>query len=111
MEALGRDFDGIGFGDFTAKLDERVGYVAIKPSANAEGVEPNSETIRDGRYKLVRPLYLYFAGSPQGSLRMFAEWVLSPDGQLVVDSVGYFPLSSTERESSRGTLKQAKTVD
>jgi phosphate transport system substrate-binding protein len=111
MEAVASDPNGIGFGDITAKIDAHVRYIGIKPSANAEGITPSGDSIRDGRYKLVRPLYLYFAGTPKGDLRLFAEWVLSPEGQLVVESVGYFPLSSTERETSREALKQGKTAD
>ena len=44
------------------------------------------------------------ADQPQGELMRFAEWVLSPEGQLVVEAVGYFPLSSAEREVGREAL-------
>ena len=62
------------------------------------------------KYMLVRPLYFYFAGKPQGELLKFAEWVLSPEGQLVVDSVGYFPLSSAEREASHFRCRRSRSA-
>jgi ABC-type phosphate transport system substrate-binding protein len=57
---------------------------------------------------LVRPLYFYFAGPPNGEILRFADWVLSPEGQLVVESVGYFPLKGAEREAGRQALSEAR---
>jgi len=104
LAAVSRDPNGLGFGTVDPRLDARVRFLAIKPSASAEGVPPTGDAVRDKRYKLIRPLYFYFAGPPQGEVLHFAEWVLSPEGQLVVEAVDYYPLSSAEREVGRHAL-------
>lgn len=109
LAAVSHDVNGIGYGSVDLRLDPRVRFLAIKPSASAEAVSPTGDAIRDKRYKLVRPLYYYFAGQPKGEVLRFAEWVLSPEGQLVVESVDYYPLSSAERETGRQILSGQKT--
>jgi phosphate transport system substrate-binding protein len=81
--------------------DAHTRFLGIKASASGAAIGPTGDAIRSKQYTLVRPLYFYFAGKPQGDLMRFAEWTLSPEGQLVVEAVGYFPLSSTEREAGR----------
>jgi ABC-type phosphate transport system substrate-binding protein len=34
---------------------------------------------------------VYAAGEPQGQLKQFVDWILSPDGQRVVLDLGYVP--------------------
>jgi phosphate transport system substrate-binding protein len=109
LSAISHDLNGIGYGTIESRSDSHVRFLAIKPSSTGEGVSPTGEAIRAKRYKLIRPLYFYFAGPPKGETLRFAEWVLSPEGQLVVEGVDYFPLSSAERESARQSLSGPKT--
>jgi phosphate transport system substrate-binding protein len=104
FSALGHDPNGIGFCTLDPRFDSKIAPLAIKPSASAEAVLPTAESIRAKKYKLVRPLYFYFAGMPSGDLLHFAQWVLSPEGQLVVEAVGYYPLGSVEREEGKEIL-------
>lgn len=102
--ALNRNPNGVAFGSVEMRPDAQVRFLGIKASASDKGIEPTGDAVRAKKYMLVRPLYFYFAGKPQGNVMRFAEWVLSPEGQLVVESVGYFPLSSAEREAGREAL-------
>ena len=104
--ALSKDPNGVGFGSVEMRADAHVRFLGIKASASDAAIAPTGDAIRAKKYMLVRPLYFYFAGRPQGELLHFAEWVLSPEGQLVVEAVGYFPLSSAERETGREKLKK-----
>lgn len=106
ITAVSRDANGIGFRDVEGSLDPKVTYVAIKQSAKADGIAPTEVAIRKKRYKLTRPLYFYFATPPKGNLLRFAYWTLSPEGQLVVESVGYYPLTSGEREAGKQILEK-----
>jgi phosphate transport system substrate-binding protein len=106
LAAVGHDVDAVGFGSVERSPDAHVRFLAIKPSASAEAIAPTGDSIRANRYKLVRPLYFYFAGPPKGELLRFAEWVLSPEGQLVVESVGYYPLGPAEREAGHRLLTE-----
>lgn len=108
LGAVGKDVNGIGFGNVDMRGDSHVRYLAVKASANGEGVAPTGDAIRAGRYKLVRPLYFYFAGLPKAELLRFAQWTISSEGQLVVEAVGYFPLSSVEREEARRIVSGEK---
>ena len=104
LSALSRDSNGIAYGNVVLQPDAKVRFLGIKASASGDAIAPTGDAIRSKRYKLVRPLFFYFPGAPQGELLRFAQWVLSPEGQLVVESVGYFPLSSTEREEGLKVL-------
>lgn len=107
LTAVSHDVNGVGFGSVEGTPDPKVRFLAIKASATTEGVAPTGEAIRAKRYKLIRPLYFYFAGAPKGDLLRFAEWILSAEGQLVVESVGYYPLAPTEREAGKTALQGA----
>lgn len=64
------------------------------------GVEPTKETIRDGSYPISESFYAVTAGPigeapPQQSNRdmaAFLEWIVSPQGQELVEKTGYVPL-------------------
>jgi len=49
-----------------------------------EGAYPTPETVRNGVYHLIRPLYLVTRGEPSGEVRTFIEFVLGPAGQAIV---------------------------
>jgi len=104
VAAVSHDVNGIGFGNVETRTETSVRFLAIQPSSSGEGIAPTGEAIRANRYKLVRPLYFYFAGPPKDELFRFAEWVLSQEGQLVVESVAYYPLNAAEREAGRQAL-------
>jgi len=57
-----------------------------------EGVEPSMDNVRNGTYPIARYLYLYTVQPPRGLIKHFVDWVLSEDGQGVVQEVGYVPL-------------------
>jgi len=104
LSALSKDANGVGFGSVEMRPDAHVRFLGIKASASDTAIAPTGDAIRAKKYMLVRPLYFYFAGKPHEEMMRFAEWVLSPEGQLVVEAVGFFPLSSTEREAGREAL-------
>ncbi|BAL80725.1 PstS family phosphate ABC transporter substrate-binding protein [Caldisericum exile] len=67
-----------------------LGYVdsSVKPVAY-EGVMPSKENAINKTYKLSRHLYMYTNGQPQGEVKNFIDFVLSPEGQDIVESVGF----------------------
>ena len=75
-----------------------IGYVGLgylRPTVKVlkvGGVFPSEETVRNGTYPLVRPLYIYTRGEPQGALREFLEFLLGPQGQRVVREQGFIPI-------------------
>ena len=49
-----------------------------------EGLLPTQENLAAQSYPLTRPLYLVTRGEPQGQVRQFIDFVLSPQGQGIV---------------------------
>lgn len=57
----------------------RVRVVAV------EGQLPTASNLRDQSYTLTQPLFLISRGEPQGQVRLFIDFVLSPTGQAIVE--------------------------
>jgi phosphate transport system substrate-binding protein len=55
-------------------------------------VEGSLENAQSGKYGLARELYFYLFPGKNGAADQFATWVLTDDGQSVVENVGYYPL-------------------
>jgi phosphate transport system substrate-binding protein len=55
-------------------------------------VEPEKPTVRDGRYKLRRPLLLLSKKASNPTVETLVAFALSPDGQKILDIEGYTPL-------------------
>ena len=53
-------------------------------SLPVDGVHPTPDDIRAGTYLLARPLLLVSKTAPQGALKQFFEFMLSPEGQKLV---------------------------
>jgi phosphate transport system substrate-binding protein len=99
--AVARDRNGIGYGTVNLGLNPNVLFVAIKASSSGAAVSPTTEHVREHRYPLTRPLYYIFAGQPSGEVQRFGEWVLSAQGQLVVEAAEFWPLGSADREQGK----------
>jgi phosphate transport system substrate-binding protein len=79
-------YDGLGY----VTPDQKV--VAVAPAEGAAYVLPRVESVKDGSYPIARPLYIYTAGQPQGAIAAYLDWILSPEGQAIVQSQGFVPL-------------------
>jgi phosphate transport system substrate-binding protein len=49
-----------------------------------DGIEPMPDNIQSGAYLISRPLNLATIGPPAGAVKVFVEFMLSPDGQALV---------------------------
>ncbi len=68
---------GLGYVDSTVKT------VAF------DGVLPSKENVLNGTYEISRPLLMYTDGVPKGVVKEFIDFVMSPEGQKIVEEVGY----------------------
>ena len=64
---------------------------AIKADDEAPAVVPSEQTAADGSYPIARPLFMYTAGQPEGAIKKYLEWVLSDEGQCIIQRKGYAP--------------------
>ena len=56
------------------------------------GVEPTVETIRSGEYPITNEFYAVTAGSDNPHVEAFLEWILSEEGQEIIEKTGYVPV-------------------
>ncbi|WP_447977418.1 substrate-binding domain-containing protein [Candidatus Nitrospira bockiana] len=81
-----------------------VTYISLGPALEAvnsgvavrllpvDKVEPEEPPVKDGRYKLRRPVLLLMPKSPNPTAEAFAAFALSKEGQAIIDNEGYTPL-------------------
>ncbi|MGF1464841.1 MAG: phosphate ABC transporter substrate-binding protein [Sandaracinaceae bacterium] len=96
IQAVSVDENGIGYGGIG--YAEGVKLVSLVDD-QGRAVEPTLANATARRYPLSRYLFMYTAGEPEGLTAAFVTWVLSPDGQRLVEDAGYYPLPAAEREA------------
>jgi phosphate transport system substrate-binding protein len=70
-----------------------IGYVSSKVKAiTVEGVVCNKINVLTKEYPLSRPLFMYTDGKPKGAVKDFIDFILSKEGQELVETVGYVGL-------------------
>ncbi len=88
INAISHDPNGIGYGG--------IGYaegVRVLPVSNGgEPIPPTMQNALSGSYPISRYLFMYTAGEPSGLAADFLTWVVSPEGQALVEQAGYYPL-------------------
>ncbi len=102
INAVAKDPRGIGYGGIAYAAGVKA--IKVKKDAATPGVEPTLENVLAGRYPISRYLYWYMAGQPTGDVKAFAQWVVSKEGQEVVEKVGYYPLNEKDRLASAAKL-------
>jgi len=76
---------GLGFVDSSVK--------AVKISSKGEPVAPSTATVISHQYPISRPLYMITKGQPAGLAKDFLDFILSPEGQKIVQDQGFVPVS------------------
>ena len=102
INAVAKDPRGIGYGGIA--YGKGIKHLRVKKDANSPAVEPSMENVLSAQYPVSRHLYWYLTGQPAGDLRAFAEWVVSKEGQKVVENVGYYRLNEKDRQASVAKL-------
>lgn len=55
-------------------------------------VAPSPATASNKTYPITRPLFMYTAGQPEGRVKEYMDWILSPAGQKIIEDQGYAPV-------------------
>lgn len=100
-EAVTRDPGGIGY-LAVGYLKASRGQVRVVPIRSSDDVPPVSPldiaAVRAGRYPIVRPLFQYTNGSPRGATLQFLLYELSPQGEKLIEEMGFYPLIDAWRD-------------
>ncbi len=93
MVAVAQSEAAIGYISL-GSLDETVKAVKI------DGVEATSANILSGDYKVARPFNIATLGTPEGVAADLIGFIMSADGQAIVEAEGYIPLESQDYSST-----------
>ena len=95
MSTVAGDVDAIGYISL-GSLNDSVKAVKI------DGVEATAENIKSGEYKVSRPFNIATNGEVSEVTQDFIDYILSPEGQAVVEENGYISIDdTTEAESTQ----------
>lgn len=77
-------YSGMGY------ATEHVKMLAVSKDREA-AVPPTSENAVNGTYPLARGLNIYIVGEATGAMKHFLDWIMSSEGQAIVEEIGYVP--------------------
>ena len=78
-----------------------IGYISLGSLNDAvkalkiDGVAPSTEAVKDGSYTISRPFNIATAGELTPVTQNFIDFILSNEGQAVVDAKGYIRMDNT----------------
>ena len=93
VEVIGRTPCAIGY----SGMGYATSHVKMLEVATAPGkpyYAPNLENVLAKTYPIARPLYMYSLGEPAGEVKAYLDWILSEEGQKIVEKLGFVPLAS-----------------
>jgi len=76
-----------------AYLDKSVKDVAVSYDKGKTYIEASVANAKNKTYPIVRPLFYYYPTAKEKMVKPFVDYVLSAEGQKVVEQVGYIPLN------------------
>ena len=86
--------------------DYAIGYASLgslddtTKAVKVEGVEPSVDTIKDGSYKISRPFNIATKDNVSDVAQDFINYIMSDDGQKVIEDNGYISVSDGKFESN-----------
>lgn len=81
-------YDGLGYVDA-----EHEKIISISADSESDYIPPSVESASEGTYPLARNLFMYTAGEPSGPLADYLGWIKGAEGQEIVASLGFVPLT------------------
>jgi len=81
-------YDGLGY------VPDDLKMIAIAKEEGGAYVLPSIPTVNDKTYPIARDLYMYTNGQPEGLLKEYLDWILSPEAQEIVAELGFVPVGN-----------------
>jgi phosphate transport system substrate-binding protein len=83
-------YSGMGYREPGVKM------LKISKKKGEAGIEASVATAKNNSYPITRPLMIYSAGEPKDKIKGFLDWIISAEGQKVVQELGYVPVGDHE---------------
>ncbi|MEN2997634.1 MAG: PstS family phosphate ABC transporter substrate-binding protein [Brevinematia bacterium] len=104
LNAVKKDKYGIGYGG--------IGYLKgakalnVSKKKGSEAFAPSMENVLKGTYPISRYLFIYLTQDTlnRPEVKKYISWILSKDGQKIVEEVGFYPLPKKELDKIRKSL-------
>ena len=103
VEAIATDPAGIGYvgigyiSEKGGQLPAGIKVLKIGKTSNVQALSPLVPAhILNGQYPIIRPLYQYVNGRPQGRLLDFLLFTIGTEGQAIVQENGYYPITKAQ---------------
>jgi phosphate transport system substrate-binding protein len=105
VELVGRTISAIGYSGMGYATD-KVKMLKITKKLGEKAYSPNIENTQNGKYPVARPLLMYTLGEPSERIRHYLDWILSDEGQKIVQISGYVPLTMVNGENTAMSGKE-----
>lgn len=99
INAVSQDKKAIGYGGIAYSKGVKV--LKVSRDDFGEAIAPTMPNVVSGKYPVSRFLYLYTVGKPEGDVKAFIDWTLSPEGQGICEQVGYYPLGKSKKPQGK----------
>jgi len=113
IEGILQDEGAVGYVGVGYLYDEnhqiRKGIKVLKISKEPKGtgfLPTDKAAVDSGAYPISRPLFMATNGKPKGDVGSFLTWILSPEGQSIVEREGFFTIGAGKyKEANDKNLK------
>jgi len=75
-----------------AYMEKEVKAIKVSFDSGKSFTEPSMANAKNQTYPITRPLYYYYLTSSEDLVKPFIDYVLSDEGQKIVETVGYVPV-------------------
>ncbi|MDO9511603.1 MAG: PstS family phosphate ABC transporter substrate-binding protein [Bacteroidales bacterium] len=91
IQSVGQTAGAIGYVGL-AYLHPSVKAIHVSYNKGKTYIEPSMATAVNKTYPVVRPLMYYYNSKDESKVKKYIDYVLSPEGQKIVEQVGYIPV-------------------
>ena len=95
VDLVGKTPCAIGYSSFAYAVPS-VKTACITTETGGGCVNPGAESIADRSYPMIRPLYMYTNGQPEGEIKKYIDWIVSDEGQCILAERQYAPLGKID---------------
>ena len=85
-QEVGKNPNGVGYVGLAYTKASGVKIVPI------DGASPSKESVLAKSYPYARPIFFYTNGDPTGVVKEFFDFTVGPEGQKIVEQVGFVPI-------------------
>lgn len=104
-DQAGIGYIGIGYAVDGGEVVSGLTVLKVAMDENSPAASPlELENIMEGLYPIVRPLYHYTDGKPEGHVKGYLEFIMTEKGQEIVVQEGFFPITDEYRKQNEANF-------